>query len=291
MFVKCPHCDGLVALERDSGQPPERCPLCDGLMVAEPTVPDAADPTLPDPDDGVDVPSSAVEPDDAAPALSPAHEPDDEDLARSTSADDDLPDAQLPEPGPEIDTDAEAEPASGQPVDAGTQAEFEHDAGAMPPPAARPRRRWELAAVAALALALLLQLFALQRDALAADPQWRPWMQRLCNIAGCQLAPWREPAAIRLLQRSVQADPARPGTLQVRMRMRNEAAWPQPWPRLQLTLSDIDGQPLATRVFEPGEYLGRAPDAALLPPGAEAEAAFGVREPERASVAFDFRFL
>jgi hypothetical protein len=39
--------------------------------------------------------------------------------------------------------------------------------------------------------------------------------------------------------------------------VRNYAPFPQAYPALELTLTDIQDQPLASRIFTPGEYLGR----------------------------------
>lgn len=243
MFINCPHCKGLVALDRDYGEPPERCPLCDGLLVAEPTVPGEEPVAAPtDETDAIVDPGNAVNEAIAA-----------------------------PEPA------VPAASADVRPVKDGTTPS--------------PRTRWEWLALPALALLLLLQLFALQHDALAADARWRPLLEGSCRAIGCSLPAWSEPQAIRLLQRSVQADPARAGVLQVHMRLRNEARWPQPWPQLRLTLSDVDGQPLASGVFAPRDYLGKPPAQALLAPGQQVDARFAVDEPARPSVAFDFQFL
>ena len=63
----------------------------------------------------------------------------------------------------------------------------------------------------------------------------------------------------------------------------------EPWPALQLALSDADGRVLGSAVFTPEQYLGAAP-ATRLAPGQSAQASFLVREPAPGTVAFSFEF-
>ncbi|WP_242112905.1 DUF3426 domain-containing protein [Luteimonas aquatica] len=148
---------------------------------------------------------------------------------------------------------------------------------------------WKLpAAVAALALALGLQLLLADRDRLAMDAGWRPVVSALCGVLRCALPPWREPAAFVLVDRDVQSHPNKSGVLRVTATFRNEARWAQPWPRLQLTLSDVNGNPVAARVFTESEYLGAAPAQPLLASGQSASIAMDIVEPSKQSVAFDF---
>ncbi len=156
---------------------------------------------------------------------------------------------------------------------------------------ARARDRIGVASVATitvLAVTLVLQLLLADRAALAADARWRPAMTSLCGVLRCTLPPWREPTALAMIDRDVRPDPARPGVLRVTATFRNDARWPQPWPRLALTLSDVEGAPLATRDFSPREYLGAAPTQGTLAPGQSASIAMDLVEPDARSVAFDF---
>ncbi|MEO5628262.1 MAG: DUF3426 domain-containing protein [Thermomonas sp.] len=157
-------------------------------------------------------------------------------------------------------------------------------------PAPARSRRGEWIALAGLALLLLLQLFLSERARLAADAQWRPVVAAVCNIAGCTLPSWHEPGAFAMLSRDVIAVPGRPGVLRVQASIRNDARWPQPWPVLVLSLSDANGRLLGNRSFQPRDYLGQAPNAALLQAGQAAQLAFDVIEPASGVVAFDFRF-
>nr|WP_255699639.1 DUF3426 domain-containing protein [Luteimonas sp. Y-2-2-4F] len=159
--------------------------------------------------------------------------------------------------------------------------------GTAPAP---PRERLAVAiAIPLLLLALGAQLLLADRARLAADPAWRPWVAAACTVARCTLPPWREPAAIALLQRDVRPHPDRPGQLQVAATLRNDAGRAQAWPMLSLTLSDAEGRPLGARWFAPEEYRP-AGAADTLAPGESAGFRLDIVEPSPHTVAFNFDF-
>ena len=163
------------------------------------------------------------------------------------------------------------------------------------PHAASPSRRqgWRWpAAVVALSLLLVLQLLLAQRDTLAADARWRPTVSALCTLLRCRLPPWREPGAFTMLSRDVRAHPSAPGALLINASFRNDARWPQPWPRVLLTLSNVDGRIVGARAFAAGEYLGADTAATQheLAPGQTAAITMAVVEPAPDIVAFSFDF-
>ena len=163
----------------------------------------------------------------------------------------------------------------------------------------RPRVRTNVAsrigwrtvvAVGGLTLLLVLQLLLAQRDTLAASPRWRPMIASVCAGLGCGLPPWQEPAAFTMLSRDVRPHPGAPGSLLINASFRNDARWSQPWPRLLLTLSDLDGRMVGARSFAADEYLGAAPTQSELAPGQTAAVTLSVVEPAPNIVAFTFDF-
>jgi len=162
-------------------------------------------------------------------------------------------------------------------------------------PTRRPARShgaWRQPVVIAVLLALLgLQIVLADRERLAADARWRPLVTGICDVLGCSVPPWREPQAFVLLAREVAPHPQRSDALRARASFRNEAHWPQPWPQLLLTLSDVDGRAVAARVFTPEQYLAGAPPTPLVEPGQAVDIALDIREPsvETVSYAWDLR--
>lgn len=151
------------------------------------------------------------------------------------------------------------------------------------------RKRLGLALVV-LGLLLPLQILLADRARLAADPDWRPLLESSCRLLGCGLPPWREPTAFALLSREIQAHPNQPQALLVTASIRNDARWAQPWPVLELALTDLEGQTIGLRRFQPFEYLGHAPEAASLAPGQSSSLALEILDPGNRAVAFEFRF-
>ncbi|MET0290037.1 MAG: DUF3426 domain-containing protein [Pseudoxanthomonas sp.] len=151
-----------------------------------------------------------------------------------------------------------------------------------------PRLQWGIAG--ALVVLLSVQLLLSQRDVLASDAQWRPWMTRLCGVAGCTLAPWRELSAFHMQGRDVRGVSGRPGVLQLQATFRNDATWPQPLPALRVSLSDADGRVVGARILQPAEYLPAGDPQALLAPGQSVQASALLGEPNVPTVAFAFEF-
>ena len=155
---------------------------------------------------------------------------------------------------------------------------------------ARRFAHWPAVSVALLALLLGVQVLLADRANLATSPTWRPVVATLCGAFRCTLPPWREPEAFTLVQRDVRQHPTLAGVLRVTATFRNDARWSQPWPRVHLTLSDVNGRRAGERAFLPQEYLGGAPEQAELAPGESAAIAMDIVEPAPQIVAFDFRF-
>lgn len=146
-----------------------------------------------------------------------------------------------------------------------------------------------LLALALFAL-LVLQIMLADRARLAADPAWRPRLLALCGVLGCRLPPWHEPSAFKLTARDVRPHPSAPGVLLISVSFRNDALFPQAWPQLELSLADIEGQPLGLRRFSPREYLGTTPPGKLLAPAQSASVSLEVLDPGKRAVAFSFDF-
>lgn len=148
-----------------------------------------------------------------------------------------------------------------------------------------------------LALVLLAGLgaqFAWFRPArvLAAYPQARPWLETFCTATGCALPDRRDPAKIQMLARDVRVHPTYEGALLVSATLINVAAHAQPYPRLRFSVFNVNGQTIASRTFEPEEYLSPDLDSTgEMLPGKPLQIAVELIAPEEAAVSYEFRFL
>lgn len=149
--------------------------------------------------------------------------------------------------------------------------------------------RWR-AVAALLALSLGVQLLYVERNTLAQDARWRPWLERLCAFSGCTLRPWREPGAFAIIERSVQPNRDVAGALHIRATFRNRAPYAQAWPQLELRLLDINGVATGARRFNAEQYLGMAPDSATVAPEQSVNARLDVLDPGRNTLSFEFAF-
>ena len=165
--------------------------------------------------------------------------------------------------------------------------EFAHQAAA--------RRRTIGYGIGALALLALLAgqyVFFMPEDAARRYPQWRGSIESLCVQVGCILPERRDPARIRVVSRDVRVHPKYEGVMQIKATLTNAAPYRQPYPRVRFTLFNVNGQTIATRVFQPREYLGRPVDAgARIRPKTPFQVALDVLAPEEAAVSFEFSFL
>ena len=149
--------------------------------------------------------------------------------------------------------------------------------------------------VAALALLVLLAgqyVFFMPEDATRRYPQWRGAIESLCVQVGCVLPERRDPGRIRVVSRDVRVHPRLEGVMQIKATLTNSAPYRQPYPQVQFTLFNVNGQTIATRVFQPSEYLGRRIAAsARLRPQTPFQVELDVLAPEEAAVSFEFSFL
>jgi predicted Zn finger-like uncharacterized protein len=137
---------------------------------------------------------------------------------------------------------------------------------------------------------LLLVVLAAQavhhfRQDLARHPQVGPPLRLAYERLGLALQPDWDLAAIELRQWG--NDAAGDGGLVVRASLTNRAEFAQPQPILRLELEDRFGATVATRDFEPADYLKDPADSGrLLAPGASSEAELVLADPGRDAVGY-----
>jgi predicted Zn finger-like uncharacterized protein len=148
--------------------------------------------------------------------------------------------------------------------------------------------------VGAFALFLLLagQLAWAWRATLLADPRVSEFAIGACEHLGCRLPAVADRARIVLMARDVRPHPSEPHALIISATLANQAPFAQPYPTVEITLSDVNERRIALRRFAPEEYIGdlRALGAGL-PAGGTASLSLEVEDPGKDAVAFEFRFL
>lgn len=149
---------------------------------------------------------------------------------------------------------------------------------------------WYLGAVAMLLIALGQIGFA-YRDTLAQDARVRPYLDSLCARVDCLLPPRRDVDQLALVARDVRPHPSVPGALMISATVLNKAAFTQPFPTVEVVMSDLEDRKIAMRRFQPQDYVDSLPVIARgMPTRASSTMNFEVLDPGKNAVAFEFRF-
>jgi hypothetical protein len=142
-----------------------------------------------------------------------------------------------------------------------------------PAPVIAQRNRW-LWGVASLLLLFTVtaQAVYFYRTALASNyPGLNPVLAQICDALGCSVPLAQGHDLIKVEASDLQiVDPARPAVIQLRVTLRNPAAFDLAYPALDLVLTNTRDHTLARRIFPPSEYLGPGKDAKTgIPANAE----------------------
>lgn len=160
--------------------------------------------------------------------------------------------------------------------------------GARPP---RGTGAWTLANLG-LILLLVFQYAYFLRDDLARYPALRPWLERLCAVAGCKIPLQRDLRRIKVVARDLRPHPDVTGALRITITILNEAPFPQPYPTLDLRFYDLDQRLVAGRRFPPAVYLPPGTDLERgLAPDTPLPIVLELVDPGRKAVNFQFEFL
>ena len=123
-------------------------------------------------------------------------------------------------------------------------------------------------------------------------PQTRPLLTRACHYLPCVYSGRREPRKIQLVNRDIRVEATAKHALLISATLLNRAGYAQPYPRVDIKLSDLSGELVAERVFSPRDYLKRNESRLkLLRPDIPTVITLKVLDPGSEAVNFEFRFL
>jgi hypothetical protein len=121
------------------------------------------------------------------------------------------------------------------------------------------RNRWLWGTASLLLLvAITAQAVYFYRTQLASNyPGLKPVLAQICDALGCSVPLPQGHELIKVEASDLQfVDPARPALIQLRVTLRNPAAFDLAFPNLDLVLTNTQDHTLARRIFLPSEYLG-----------------------------------
>ncbi len=161
------------------------------------------------------------------------------------------------------------------------------------PEAITASRRWPWIAFACiLSLTLIAQLGFYQRRALLAHDDSRAVLEFACSLLKCRLPLREDLALLKVLDSDVKPHPRTKGALLITASLRNDAAFAQNYPIVEVKLIDKASRAIALRRFAPRSYLG---DVNAIAGGIASNASlpivFEVIDPGANASGFEFAFL
>jgi len=149
---------------------------------------------------------------------------------------------------------------------------------------------WTIGAVVVVLLGIT-QFIYLSRSDLARYPQIRPLVELVCTLAGCEIPLLRAPDQLELISAQIREHPQDKTLLLAHATFANRAPFPQAYPILRLDLIDVNGIIIATRHFQPEEYLDDSFDIeAGIQPDQSVEVELEIADPDGTAFGFEMAF-
>jgi len=164
----------------------------------------------------------------------------------------------------------------------------------FPAPAARATRSgfW-IAGSGMLLLTLAGQLiFFYAGDIAPPEAPWRPAVAQLCQMLGCSLAPRQNMSLIELVETRVAPHPQYDKALRIHATLVNRADAVQPFPLMEVSLTNINGLTVARRHFAPAEYLENpAQGRDGMPSHVAMAVRLDITHPDRRALGYEIQLL
>jgi predicted Zn finger-like uncharacterized protein len=164
--------------------------------------------------------------------------------------------------------------------------------------ATRPRSRSlsvTLAWVTGSVLALLLlagQFFYFFSVELARDPVLRPVLAQYCEYLGCETGSIYDLRLVELAETSIAPHPRYLNALRIRATLVNRAPFAQPYPTMEVSLTDSHGKIVARRHFKATEYVDSAqPGEALMLPNVAVSARLDVTHVDKRAIGYEIQLV
>lgn len=126
---------------------------------------------------------------------------------------------------------------------------------------------WLLINIVLIGVLLGQYLWLTERDMILQHPQVRPLLDKICHHLLCEVPITRSLNQIHMDSQVARQHSEIKDIIQFDAKFSNRAIFSQPYPELLLTFEDVNGQPLAQRVFTPQEYLHQKDIDKVMQPG------------------------
>ncbi len=148
---------------------------------------------------------------------------------------------------------------------------------------------WSIGALLLTAV-VLWQMRSFYLEDLSQIPALRPYLQKFCQVAVCQVPLRRDAKLIDLVGTHVENHPDVPGALRVTASLVNRANFSQPYPLLEVMLTNKLGGVTGRRAYTPTDY-GKSPTKALLEPNVVSQVTIDLASPNERAVGYEIQLV
>lgn len=150
---------------------------------------------------------------------------------------------------------------------------------------------WALGNLLVLTI-LAAQITYFYSTELATVPELRPYIKMACARMGCIIQPQVDAGLIELTQTRISPHPKYLRVLRLRATLINRASFSQPYPLMEVTLSNRRGELVGRRTFGPQEYLTKKIDKdEFMVPNVIIRAEIEFTNPAQQPEGFEIRLL
>lgn len=119
---------------------------------------------------------------------------------------------------------------------------------------------------------------------------FRAIYKTICSYSGCALPRFEDISAITIQHVRIQSHPSIPNTLLVNAIITNTSDFSQPMPKIALEFFDLNGLPVAARLFAPSDYLHKDfLDITYMPPNTPIHLVIPIQDPGARAVTHQLR--
>jgi predicted Zn finger-like uncharacterized protein len=119
---------------------------------------------------------------------------------------------------------------------------------------------------------------------------FRAIYKTICSYSGCALPGFEDVSAITIQHVRIQSHPSIPNTLLVNAIITNTSDFSQPMPKIALEFFDLNGLPVAARLFSPSDYLHKDfLDITYMPPNTPIHLVIPIQDPGARAVTHQLR--
>ena len=99
------------------------------------------------------------------------------------------------------------------------------------------------------------------RTKIAAEyPQFKPLLVQACTYLNCDISLPKDLNLLVIDDSDMQEDDNYQGVINFSSALMNNARYAQTYPNIELTLTNVDDQPVLRKLIKPAEYLPNKPD-------------------------------